>query len=62
VRVSEEHGVLAVAPGETFRVGERVRVLPNHACAVTNLTGELTAVRGGRVEGRFPVHARGRVQ
>lgn len=62
VRVSEEHGVLAVAPGETFQVGERVRVLPNHACAVTNLTGELTAVRGGRVEGRFPVHARGRVQ
>jgi D-serine deaminase-like pyridoxal phosphate-dependent protein len=62
VRVSEEHGVLAVAPGETFRVGERVRVLPNHACAVTNLTGELTAVRAGRVEGRIPVHARGRVQ
>jgi D-serine deaminase-like pyridoxal phosphate-dependent protein len=61
-RVSEEHGVLAVVPGETFRVGERVRVLPNHACAVTNLTDQLTAVRAGHVEGRFPVHARGRVQ
>jgi D-serine deaminase-like pyridoxal phosphate-dependent protein len=61
-RVSEEHGVLAVAPGETFRVGERVRVLPNHACAVTNLADQLTAVRAGRVEGRIPVHARGRVQ
>ena len=62
VRVSEEHGVLAVAPGETFRVGERVHVLPNHACAVTNLHDQLVAVRTGRVEGRFPVHARGRVQ
>jgi D-serine deaminase-like pyridoxal phosphate-dependent protein len=62
VRVSEEHGVLAVTPGEEFRVGERVRVLPNHACAVTNLHDQLMAVRAGRIEGRIPVHARGRVQ
>ena len=61
-RVSEEHGVLAVAPGERFRVGERVRVLPNHACAVVNLHDALVAVRGGRVEGRLAVAARGCVQ
>ncbi|HWZ86102.1 MAG TPA: alanine racemase [Thermoanaerobaculia bacterium] len=61
-RVSEEHGVLAVAPGESFRVGERVRILPNHACAVSNLHAALAAVRGGRVEGRIAVAARGCVQ
>lgn len=61
-RVSEEHGVLSVAPGESFRVGERVRILPNHACAVSNLHGALAAVRGGRVEGRITVAARGCVQ
>jgi D-serine deaminase-like pyridoxal phosphate-dependent protein len=61
-RASEEHGVLAVAPGETFRVGERVRILPNHTCAVSNLHGALAAVRGGRVEGRITVAARGCVQ
>jgi D-serine deaminase-like pyridoxal phosphate-dependent protein len=61
-RVSEEHGVLAVAPGESFRVGERVCLLPNHACAVSNLHSALAAVRGGRVEGRITVAARGCVQ
>lgn len=62
VRLSEEHGVLAVAPDERFRVGERVRILPNHACAVVNLHEALVAVRGGRVEGRITVAARGKVQ
>lgn len=60
-RLSEEHGVVRVEPGETFRVGERVRVLPNHACVVVNLHDELVAVRGERVEGRLRVVARGRV-
>ncbi|HEY1433939.1 MAG TPA: alanine racemase [Thermoanaerobaculia bacterium] len=61
-RVTEEHGVLAVEPGESFRVGERVRILPNHACVVSNLHETLTAVRAGRVEGRITVAARGCVQ
>jgi D-serine deaminase-like pyridoxal phosphate-dependent protein len=61
-RISEEHGILAVAPGESFRVGERVLVRPNHACAVVNLHDALVAVRGGRVEGSITVNARGRVQ
>lgn len=61
-RLSEEHGVIAVEPGEAFRVGERVRILPNHACIVSNLHDRLVAVRGGRVEGQITVAARGCVQ
>ena len=35
---SQEHGILSIRPGSTallpkVRVGERVRILPNHACA-----------------------------
>lgn len=61
-RLSEEHGVIAVSRGEAFAVGERVRILPNHACIVSNLHDSLVAVRGGRVEGRITVAARGCVQ
>jgi len=61
-RLSEEHGVIAVEPGEAFAVGERVRILPNHACIVSNLHDSLVAVRNGRVEGRITVAARGCVQ
>jgi D-serine deaminase-like pyridoxal phosphate-dependent protein len=60
--LSEEHGVVRVEPGETFRVGERVRVLPNHACVVSNLHDRVVLVRGDRVEGEWAVAARGRVR
>ena len=60
--LSEEHGVVRVDPGETFRVGERVRVLPNHACVVSNLHDRVVVARGNRVEGEWTVAARGRVR
>jgi D-serine deaminase-like pyridoxal phosphate-dependent protein len=60
--LSEEHGVVRVEPGESFRVGERVRVLPNHACVVSNLHDRIVLARGDRVEGEWAVAARGRVR
>ncbi|HEV7502617.1 MAG TPA: D-TA family PLP-dependent enzyme, partial [Vicinamibacteria bacterium] len=61
-KLSEEHGALAVEAGEHFRVGERVRVLPNHACVVSNLHDRVLAIRGETVEEEWPVAARGRVE
>jgi D-serine deaminase-like pyridoxal phosphate-dependent protein len=61
-RLSEEHGVVKVEPGEAFRVGERVQVLPNHACVVANLHDRLLGTRAGRVEEVVDVAARGRVE
>jgi D-serine deaminase-like pyridoxal phosphate-dependent protein len=61
-KLSEEHGVIAVEPGESFRVGERVAILPNHACVVANLHDRLIGVSRGRVEAVLPVAARGRVR
>lgn len=57
--LSEEHGILAVAPGDRFNVGQRVAVLPNHACVVSNLHNRVYGVRGERVEAVFEVAARG---
>jgi D-serine deaminase-like pyridoxal phosphate-dependent protein len=59
-RLSEEHGMVdlsgcAVKPA----LGERVRVLPNHVCVVTNLHNEVVVSRNGLVEGIWPVAARG---
>jgi D-serine deaminase-like pyridoxal phosphate-dependent protein len=60
--LSEEHGVLRVEDGDSFRVGERVRILPNHACVVSNLHDRLYGVRAGRVETEFRISARGRIE
>jgi len=43
-------------------VGERVTVIPNHCCTVSNLHNHILGVREGRVETVWPVAARGLVR
>ncbi len=61
-RLSEEHGVIETAPGERFAVGQRVTIVPNHACVVSNLHDRVYAVRNGAVEEVWRIAARGRVE
>ena len=62
-RLSEEHAVVAV-PNDHRRPslapGDRVRVIPNHACVVTNLTDVLRLIDGDDVIETLPVAARGK--
>jgi D-serine deaminase-like pyridoxal phosphate-dependent protein len=61
--LSEEHGHVRVPQGaETPKIGERISIVPNHACAVSNLHDRIYAVRAGRVEAFHNVAARGRTQ
>lgn len=61
VRMSEEHGILDVH-GSAWqpRVGDVVRIVPNHVCIVVHLNDLLYGVRGVLVESMWPVTARGR--
>jgi D-serine deaminase-like pyridoxal phosphate-dependent protein len=61
-RLWEEHALLPVPPESTWSVGDRVRVVPNHACATVNLHDEFVVVRAGEEIGRWRVAARGRVR
>ncbi|MGD9904618.1 MAG: alanine racemase [Vicinamibacterales bacterium] len=61
-RLSEEHATVRVRPGgAALRPGDRVRVLPNHACVVSNLADQAWLVDGGRVVDALPIAARGKV-
>lgn len=62
VKLSEEHAFVDLAPEDELELGQRVRVVPNHACVVVNLFDELavTAERGPATTWR--VDARGRSQ
>lgn len=58
--LSEEHGLLELSRTQWRpRVGDRVRVVPNHVCASVNLHERLWAVRGGTVERAWSVTGRG---
>ena len=60
-RLSEEHAVVSRLPGATaLEPGDRVRIVPNHACVVANLTDTLRLVEGDAVIEDIPVAARGK--
>ncbi len=62
-RLSEEHATVRVSPGAAaLRPGDRVRVLPNHACVVSNLVDQAWLMEGGEVVGPLPIAARGKIQ
>lgn len=61
VALSEEHGWLRVAPWSDLQVGERLAIVPNHACAVVDNFERITVVQDGRPVDEWAVAARGRM-
>ena len=62
--LSEEHGVLDLskcASDARPQIGERIRIIPNHTCVVSNLVDRMVFHRNGVVTRVEPVAARGRV-
>ncbi len=49
VRANQEHGVVALDPGVTqdFRIGDRVRIAPNHTCMTSAAHDRYYVVDGG---------------
>lgn len=61
VLLSEEHGHLEYPTTvKPLQVGQHLRVIPNHACVVSNLFDEVTFIRKGKFEKTVSVDARGR--
>jgi len=61
--LTEEHGHTDLsANARRPEIGERVSVIPNHICLVSNLFAHVHGVRGGAVEVVWPVAARGLLQ
>ena len=62
VGLSEEHGHVDLSGGGTdLRPGQKVQVIPNHVCPVSNLAAQVVFHRGGEVVGVVQVAARGTV-
>ena len=60
-RLSEEHATVKVQDGTTrLEPGDRVRIIPNHSCVVSNLVDQAWLVDGDAVEA-LPIAARGKI-
>ena len=62
-RLSEEHATVRVTSGQTkLEPGDRVRILPNHSCVVSNLVDEVHFTDGGNgIVETLRVAARGKI-
>lgn len=60
--LSEEHGTIDLsACAARPAIGEKLRIIPNHACVVSNLFDQVHLISGDRLVETVPVAARGRV-
>jgi D-serine deaminase-like pyridoxal phosphate-dependent protein len=58
--LSEEHAILTLNPDQPGpAVGDRLHIIPNHACPVSNLVDHVYLHRGGHLTGDQNVAARG---
>ncbi|QFI70279.1 D-TA family PLP-dependent enzyme [Sinorhizobium alkalisoli] len=60
-QLSEEHGRLVSDGAIGLEVGEQVRIVPNHACVVTNMVDTIHVLKGGAPKTKWTVVARGHV-
>jgi D-serine deaminase-like pyridoxal phosphate-dependent protein len=60
IKSLSEHHAVAWTTGARPKVGEVVRVVPNHSCVVVNLTDRLPVVRNGVIVDEWAVASRGR--
>ncbi len=60
-QLSEEHGRITSDRPTGLEVGDQLRIVPNHACVVSNMLDHVTLMRGDEIIGTEPVAARGQV-
>jgi D-serine deaminase-like pyridoxal phosphate-dependent protein len=58
---SEEHGILVVDPQNPLKIGERIRIVPNHVCVVSNMFDEIWIERNDGGLEPLRIDARGKV-
>jgi len=60
-QLSEEHGRIVSDGPIGLKVGDRLRIIPNHACVVANMLDHVELVQGESSAGSAKVAARGLV-
>ncbi len=58
--LNEEHAFIRCEAENPLQIGEKIEIIPNHACVVTNLVDEAYGFRGGTFDRMIPIDARGK--
>jgi D-serine deaminase-like pyridoxal phosphate-dependent protein len=62
-KVYDEHGVIASTEASAkLAIGDKIEIIPNHACPCCNLYDNIFVVENGLVVGQWPILCRGKSQ
>lgn len=61
-KLAEEHGYIELKDisYETFKIGEKIEIIPSHGCTTINLHEKFYVIRNDIVETIWPIEARGK--
>lgn len=55
--LNEEHAFLYSETPMNLEIGDKVAIIPNHACVICNLAGEVYGFRNGQLDHRIRIDA-----
>lgn len=58
--LNEEHAFLRSEEKNPLQIGDKIAIIPNHACVVTNLVDAVYGFRNGKLEQMIQIDARGK--
>ena len=58
--LNEEHAFIESEQPLGFSIGEKLAIIPNHACVVCNLNDEVYGIRNGKLDHMIRIDARGK--
>ena len=58
-RLSEEHGIITGDDLSPYQLGDRLTIIPNHACAAVNLADEIQVFKGKEFIEKYKIIGRG---
>ena len=58
--MNEEHGFIESEGRLGLEIGDKIAVIPNHACVVPNLADEVYGIRNGKLDHLIRIDARGK--
>ena len=61
VQLTEEHGTIVSDQSTNLEIGQKIQIIPNHACVVTNMLDEVTVITEERNLENMQVIGRGKV-
>ena len=59
-KLNEEHGFIESEKPLDLKIGDKIAIIPNHACVVPNLADEICGIRNNRIERMIKIEARGK--